>query len=223
MSADTIFASYPVYRALPDRLAETDRDVATKGVAALLDEFSDRVSVRGIYSTAGFRAGVDLMLWLISESADDLQELQVALRRTQLGRGLEQTHAFLGLVRPAEFAPDHQPAFVQGRPPRKYVSVYPFVRTPEWYLLPTEERSTHLRSHGVLGREYPDVEPNTTSAFGLGDYEWVLAFEADSLDRLVELIRHLRGNESRRYVKEEIPFITGIRKDLAEAIADLPF
>lgn len=223
MTNDLIFASYPVYRAIPERLADIDREVATKELAALLDEFQDRVEVRGIYSTAAFKADADLMFWFVATSADDIQDLQVALRRTQLGRGLEQTLAFLGLVRPAEFAPDHQPAFVQGRPPRKYVSVYPFVRTPQWYLLDTEERATHLRSHGVLGREFPDVEPNTTSAFGLGDYEWVLAFEADSLDRLVELIRHLRGNESRLYVKEEIPFVTGIRKELAAAVADLPF
>jgi hydrogen peroxide-dependent heme synthase len=223
MTDELIFASYPVYRAVPERLADIDREVATKELAALLEEFQERVEVRGIYSTTAFKADADLMFWFIAKSADDIQDLQVALRRTQLGRGLEQTHAFLGLVRPAEFAPDHQPAFVQGRPPRKYVSVYPFVRTPQWYLLDAEERATHLRSHGVLGREYPDVEPNTTSAFGLGDYEWVLAFEADSLDRLVELIRHLRGNESRLYVKEEIPFVTGIRKDLAAAVADLLF
>ena len=223
MAEELVFASYPVYRANPEKISELDREIATKEVTALFEEFSDRVKTRGVYSTTGFRAGADLMLWLIATNADDVQDLQVALRRTQLGRALEQTHAFLGLVRPAEFAPDHQPAFVQGRPPRKYVSVYPFVRTPQWYLLDAEERATHLRSHGVLGREYPDVEPNTTSAFGLGDYEWILAFEADSLDRLVELIRHLRGNESRLYVKEEIPFVTGIRKDLADAISDLPF
>ncbi len=222
MTEQTIFASYPVYRALPDRLAETDRDVATKEVAALFDEFSDRVTVRGIYSTAGFRAGVDLMLWLISESADDVQELQVAFRRTQLGRALEQTHAFLGLVRPAEFAPDHQPAFVQGRPPRKYVSVYPFVRTPEWYLLPAEERATHLRSHGVLGREYPDVDPNTTSAFGLGDYEWLLAFEADRPERIVDCIRELRGAKARLHTKLEVPFFTGTRRSVSEIVAALP-
>ena len=223
MPEDLLFASYPVYRAIPDKVAEIDRDIATKELAAVFDDFADRITTRGIYSTAAFRAGSDLMFWLIGHSADDIQDFQVAFRRTQLGRAMEQDHAFLGLVRPAEFAPDHQPAFVQGRPPRKYVSVYPFVRTPEWYLLEPETRATHLRSHGALGREYPDVEPNTTSAFGLGDYEWILAFEADSLDRLVELIRHLRANESRLYVKEETPFITGIRKDLADALTDLPF
>ena len=223
MTDELIFASYAAYRALPDKLLDIDRDVAEKEVAGLLDEFSDRVEVRGIYSTHGFRADTDVMFWFVSRSPDVLQDLQVGLRRTQLGRALDQTHSFLGLVRPAEFAPDHQPAFVQGRPPRKYVSVYPFVRTPEWYLLDPKERATHLRSHGELGRQFPDVDPNTTSAFGLGDYEWILAFEADSLDRLVELIRHLRANESRRYVKEEIPFITGIRKELSEIFSDLPF
>lgn len=222
MSDELVFASYPVYRAGPD-LADIDREVATKEVAALFEEFAGRIQTRGVYSTASFMAAADLMFWLIANNPDDIQDLQVAFRRTQLGRALVQTHAFLGLVRPAEFAPDHQPAFVKGRPARKYVSVYPFVRTPQWYLLDPKERATHLGSHGVLGREFPDVEPNTTSAFGLGDYEWILAFEADSLDRLVELIRRLRGNESRLYVKEEIPFVTGIRKTLAEAISDLPF
>lgn len=222
MAENLIFAGYLAYRAIPEKLAAVDRDVAVKEVRQVLDEFSE-VTVRGVYSTAGFRAGVDLLFWFVAPSGDAIQDLTVALRRTQLGRALEQTHAFLGLVRPAEFAPDHRPAFVQNKPPKKYVSVYPFVRTPEWYLLDPQERATHLRSHGELGREYPDVEPNTTSAFGLGDYEWILAFEADSLDRLVELIRHLRGNESRRYVKEEVPFITGIRKDLADAIGSLPF
>jgi chlorite dismutase len=222
VTEEAIFASYPTYRAIPEKLATIDRDVAAKEVRQVLDDFSD-VEVRGIYSTAGFSAETDLMFWFVSPSVDRIQDLTVALRRTQLGRSIEQTHAFLGLVRAAEFAPDHRPAFVQGKPPKKYACVYPFVRTPEWYLLDPEERAKHLSSHGRLGREYPDVEPNTTSAFGMGDYEWILAFEADSLGRLVDLIRHLRANESRLYVKEETPFITGIRKDLEDVLQDLPF
>jgi chlorite dismutase len=89
-------------------------------------------------------------------------------------------------------------------------------------LLDPKERGDLLRVHGEAGREYPDVLANTTSAFGLGDYEWILAFEADSVDRLVDLIRRLRATEARRYTKLEIPFVTGIRKDLAAAVADLP-
>jgi chlorite dismutase len=71
-----------------------------------------------------------------------------------------------------------------------------------------------------MGREYPDVLANTTSAFGLGDWEWILAFEADDADRLVECIRRLRDAEARRYTKEEVPFVTGIRKDVRAALGD---
>ena len=221
MTEDLVFAAYPVFRALPGRL-EDDRDVVAKEVAALLEEFGDRISVRGTYSTGGFRADADIMFWWVARAADDVQDLLVRLRKTQLGRGLEPREMFLGLVRPAEFANDHLPAFVKGEPPKKYMCVYPFVRTPEWYLLDPSDRGGLLREHGGAGREFADVLANTTSAFGLGDFEWILAFEAESPDRIVELIRRLRSTEARRYTKVEIPFFTGIRKDLRAAVEDLP-
>jgi peroxiredoxin len=174
-----------------------------------------------VYSTSGFTARSDLVLWWVARSVDDVQELLAALRRTEIGRTLEQVEMFLGLVRPAEFAPDHLPAFVQGKPPKRYMTVYPFVRTPEWYLLDPSERGKFLQEHGDAGREFPDVWANTTSAFGLGDYEWILCFEADSPDRIVDLIRRLRATEARRYTKLETPFFTGIRKEVADAVAGL--
>ena len=222
MSEDLIFTTYPVFRLVPDRLPETVRDVAAKEVRELLDDWSDRVETRGIYSTVGFRADSDLMLWWVARSADDLQGVTAAFRKTQLGRALEQREIFLGLVRPAEFSKDHQPAFVQGKEPKRFLCVYPFVRTPDWYLLAPEERGLLLREHGMAGREFPDVLANTTSAFGLGDYEWILAFEADGPERIVELIRRLRATEARRYTKLEVPFFTGTRKSVEEVLEDLP-
>lgn len=221
MPDQLIFSSYPVFRAIPDALGD-ERDVAIKEVTGLLEASSDRVEVRGIYSTAAFSPRADLMFWWVARSADDIQDLFTRLRRTQLGRCLQVTESFMGLVRDAEFTRDHAPAFVKGEPPKRYLCVYPFVRAPEWYLLDPAERGRMLREHGELGREFPDVLANTTSAFGLNDYEWILAFEADSPDRLVDLLRYLRTNESRRYVRVETPFFTGIRKPLAEAVADLP-
>jgi peroxiredoxin len=221
VSDDLVFASYPVYRAVPDRVAGLDRDLAAKEVAELLDEFSDRVETRGLYSTSGFTARAEVMAWWVATSADDIQNLTVAFRRTRLGAALEQTEAFLGLVRPAEFNPDHLPSFVAGKPPKRYLCVYPFVRAPEWYLLDPAERGKLLREHGEAAQPFSDVQANTTSAFGLGDYEWILAFEADSPDRIVDLIRALRATEARRYTKVEVPFITGIRKDAGQVVADL--
>ncbi len=160
-------------------------------------------------------------MWWVGRSPDELQDLMVAFRQTGLGRRLRLTHAFMGIVRPAEFSQDHLPAFLKGEPPRRHVCVYPFVRTTEWYLLPPAERSELLGEHGEMGREFPEVLANTTSAFGLGDWEWILAFEADDLGRIVDCIRRLREARARAYTKEEVPFITGVRKEFTEAIRDL--
>ncbi|MGH2753793.1 MAG: hydrogen peroxide-dependent heme synthase [Actinomycetota bacterium] len=220
MTDETIYVGFPVFKAGPAP-AGSDPDVQAKEVSALFDEWSDSVEVRGSYSTAGFRADADLMFWWVARSADALQDLTIAFRRTELGHRLEPTAQFMGLVRPAEFTPDHQPAFVKGKEPKPYLCIYPFVRTPEWYLLDPQERGRLLREHGELGRQFPDVWANTTSAFGLGDWEWILAFEADGPDRLVDLIRALRNTAARRYTKVEIPFFTGIRKDILGVVGDL--
>ena len=222
MTGETIFTTYPVFRCSADRLEGAARDVLAKEVEELLREHGDRVTTRGAYSIVGLRADADLMMWWTAPSVEDLQALHSELLRTQLGRALVTREVFVGVVRPAEFARDHLPAFAQGKPPGRYLCVYPFVRTPEWYVLPPEERGALLREHGEAGRTFPDVLANTTSAFGLGDYEWILAFEAEALDRIVDLIRHLRGTRARLYTKLETPFFTGVRKDVAEVIADLP-
>ena len=203
-------------------MEQVDRDLAAKEVEAVLESWEGRVETRGIYSTTGFGSTSDLMLWWVSSSPDDLQRITIDLRRTTLGRALVPVESFLGVVRPAEFAKDHQPAFAQGKAPKRYACIYPFVRSPEWYLLDPQERGALLREHGEAGREFPDVLANTTSAFGLGDYEWILAFEADAPDRIVDLIRRLRATRARLYTKVEIPFYTGIRKDVPDAVRDLP-
>jgi peroxiredoxin len=217
--SESLYAVYPVFAVDPD--VDLDPDDAAQEVENLFKELSDVVTVRGVYSTVGFRSDADLMLWLISPTIDAAQDAIVRFRRTALGRALEMTWSFIGVVKPAEFTADHAPAFVKGEPAKKYLSVYPFVRTPEWYLLPRDERASLLRDHGILGREFPDVLANTTSAFGINDWEWILAFEADELDRIVDCIRRLREAEARRFTKEEVPFVTGIRKDVRDAVRDL--
>jgi chlorite dismutase len=108
-----------------------------------------------------------------------------------------------------------------GEEPRAYLSLYPFVRSYEWYLLPDAERRKMLVDHGMAARGYPDVRANTVPAFSLGDYEWLLAFEADELHRIVDLMRDLRATDARRHVREEIPFFTGPRVALGELISAL--
>jgi hydrogen peroxide-dependent heme synthase len=179
--------------------------------------------VRGVYTESGYRADSDMLLWLVGHSADDVQDTLLAFRHTALGGALRASWSAIGVHREAEFAKSHTPAFLRGEEPQRYVSVYPYVRSLDWYLLPEDDRAEMLREHGMMGRSRPEVRANTVSAFALGDYEWLLAFECDELEPIVDLMRHLRSAEARRHTREEIPFHTGRRRPLAEVVADLPW
>jgi len=215
--AYTAYAAYRVSATIPGR---AHADIASEVERALTD--GNGVSIRGAYDTSGLRADCDLMFWLAGPTPESLQHSQAALRRTDLGAVLQPFWQAVGVHREAEFSKSHIPAFYAGEAPRRWLCAYPFVRTPEWYLLEPEHRRELLIEHGRMGRDYPDVRANTVSAFGLGDYEWLLAFEADDVGRIVDLIRHLRAAEARLYTKNELPFITGLRRPLAEILADLP-
>lgn len=209
--------------ALEPLLGDADRGEVADEVATLVDELAAQdVVLRGFYDLAGMRADADLMVWWHAESSDDLQQAYHRLRRTRLGRHLRPVWSQVALHRPAEFNKSHVPAFLAEEDARAYVCVYPFVRSYEWYLLPDEERRAMLVEHGQMGRDYPDVRANTVASFALGDYEWILAFEADELYRIVDLMRHLRASSARRHVREEIPFYTGPRREIADLVAALP-
>ncbi|MQA83600.1 MAG: hypothetical protein GEV03_02940 [Streptosporangiales bacterium] len=215
------YTMWSVFR-VRDQL-EADRGALAAEVEALLGQVAAKdVTTRGCYSVAGFRADADYMFWWIAPSPDDLQEVYARFRRTALGRASEPVWSAMGLHRPAEFNKGHIPAFLAEEEPRAYVCVYPFVRTYEWYLLDPKERRDMLAEHGMMARDFPDVRANTVSAFALGDYEWMLAFEADELYRIVDLMRHLRGAQARRHTRVEIPFYTGSRRPVTELVAALP-
>ncbi|MBO4210657.1 hydrogen peroxide-dependent heme synthase [Micromonospora echinofusca] len=199
------------------------RDNICDEVESLFAELAGKdVTVRGTYDVSGLRADADLMIWWHSASSDALQDAYGRLRRTVLGRHLAPVWSQLALHRPAEFNKSHIPAFLAGEEARAYLCVYPFVRSYEWYLLPDAERREMLAEHGRMARGYPDVRANTVASFALGDYEWMLAFEADELYRIVDLMRDLRASRARRHVREEIPFYTGRRRSIADFVACLP-
>ncbi|MBM9507370.1 hydrogen peroxide-dependent heme synthase [Actinacidiphila acididurans] len=214
------YTLWSVFR-LRDVLPE-DRSGLVTEVEELFDQLAAKdVTIRGTYDLSGLRADADLMIWWHAETSDALQDAYNLFRRTRFGRSLEPVWSNMALHRPAEFNKSHIPAFLADENPRAYVSVYPFVRSYDWYLLPDEDRRRMLADHGKMARDYPDVRANTVASFSLGDYEWILAFEADELYRIVDLMRHLRGSEARMHVREEVPFFTGRRREVGELISGL--
>lgn len=172
------------------------------------------VTVRGVYDVSSMRADADLMFWLHGGEPETLQRALRVLRRAV--PTLLPTWNAMGVHRDAEFTANHLPSFMKGVPPGDWLTVYPFVRSYEWYLLPDDERRAMLGNHGRKGAEFPQVLPNTVASFALGDYEWILALEAPELVDLVDLMRHLRQTDARRHVRDEVPFYTGRRITLDE-------
>lgn len=219
---DTIrYTMWSVFRATAP-LPSLREDVISE-VNGLFERLAEKdVTIRGTYDVSALRADADLMIWWHSSSADALQEAYSLFRRTVLGRSMTPVWSQAALHRPAEFNRSHIPAFLAGEEARAYVCVYPFVRSYEWYLLPDEERRDMLAEHGRMARDYPDVRANTVASFALGDYEWMLAFEADELHRIVDLMRDLRASRARRHVREEVPFYTGRRREIGDIVSTLP-
>ncbi|WP_425561673.1 hydrogen peroxide-dependent heme synthase [Microbacterium terregens] len=207
----TLWAVY----ARPDNAEPAD--AGTAALAAAVDAVAETgVTLRGIYDVSGLRADADVMLWLTGDDAQRLQAALRMLRRVAPLAALTPRWNALGVHRDAEFTRDHSPSFMRGLGPKDWVTVYPFVRSLDWYILPEDERRGMLGEHGRMGREYPQVQANTVASFALGDYEWILALEADDPIDLVDLMRHLRATEARRHVREEVPFFTGRRIELEE-------
>ena len=174
------------------------------------------VTIRGFYDVSSMRADADLMIWMHGEKPETLQWALRELRRSEPLKSLIPTWNAMGVHREAEFTRSHVPAFLRGKEPEAWLTVYPFVRSYEWYLLPDDERKAMLADHGRKGSEYPQVLANTVAAFALGDYEWILPLEAPELVDLVDLMRHLRQTDARLHVREEIPFYTGRRIAVSE-------
>ena len=222
LNATIRYTMWSVFR-LARPFADDPRQAAADELGSLVDELAGKdVVVRGLYDVAGLRADADVMVWWHAPDSESLQRAYHRLRRTAFGRRLAPVWSQLALHRPAEFNRSHIPAFLAEEETRRFVCVYPFVRSYEWYLLDDEERRALLTEHGKMARGYADVRANTVASFALGDYEWILAFEADELHRIVDLMRHLRASGARRHVREEIPFYTGSRVEVPELLARLP-
>ena len=217
------YTMWSVFR-LADVLGDdADRTAEGAEVEKLFAELAEAdVVVRGVYDVSGLRADADVMVWWHAATSEALQAAYHRFRRTAFGRRLEPVWSQMALHRPAEFNKGHIPAFMADEEPKAHLCVYPFVRSYEWYLLEDAERRRMLAEHGKMARGYPDVRANTVASFALGDYEWILAFEADDLHRIVDLMRHLRASDARRHVREEVPFYTGSRVAVPDLVERLP-
>ncbi len=174
------------------------------------------------YSTLGLRDDADFLFWFAAESIEEIQDLISKLYLTVFGKYITPSHVYLSCTRPSIYAKSGRvSSFVAGDEPKKYAIVYPFTKTREWYLLPTQQRQKMMEQHIEVGKRYPQVVLNTTYSFGIADEDFMLAFETDDLQAFQNLIMDLRETKVSVYVKVDIPMIVCVKKDIIPLITSL--
>jgi chlorite dismutase len=212
----------PAWRRLP----KEEREHGRGAWLAAYNEFQQRMLLYS-YTLVGIRADVDMMLWRISYRLEDFQEMSTALARTGLGAYLLPAHSFLSMTRRSVYVDEHVHDGQEGRRAEirvgrhKYLSVYPFVKKRDWYLLSQHTRQGMMNEHIELGHKYPSVKLNTTYSFGLDNQEFVVAFETDRLDDFLDLVMELRESEASRYTERDTPIFTCIAGDIATVLDTL--
>lgn len=189
--------------------------------ACAVNETPEDVKLRGVYSTLGLSAHADMILRGVSPDLENLQKYAVAFDKSPLGRRLTMVESYMGIGGMSLYDATHGPAFLKDQEPKKYLSVYPFTKTPDWYLVPFEERRRLMIEHGEMGREYPTILTNTLNSYGVQDQEFVVALEDDDPHELIKMVQRLRSAEVRKYTAVDTPIFLGNRKPVDEVFEDL--
>ena len=222
------FVKYSFYKVDPAwrRLPREERAGGKRQFAAMVEEFSTNMLMRS-YSLVGLRGDADFLLWQAADSLEAIQEVATSLWSTGLGSYLDQPYSYLSMTNRSQYVGQHKHAGQEGtgvkvRPgSADYFIVYPFVKTRQWYLLPSEERQRMMNDHFKVGHKYPSVKINTSYSFGLDDQEFVVAFETDSASDFLDLVMDLRGVEGSLYTLIDTPIFTCIHRPIDETLDSL--
>jgi chlorite dismutase len=207
----------PAWRRLPDDERREDALAFCRAAESMPDVTTFA------YSMIGMRAGVDLMLWRLASSLDSLEEAAASSLRSGMGRWLTVRESLLGIIQPSQYVKrptaQEQSLFTGER--SRYLVVYPFTKSNDWYLLGRETRQGIMNEHMKIGHEYPQIRQLLAYSFGIDDQDFVVAYETDDLAQFGSLVRDLRHTESRRSTVRDTPILTGVHRPLPEILGML--
>ncbi len=205
----------PAWRRLP----ATQRCESAEALAAALGRESQVVT--HFYSMVGLQPGADMLLWSLGPTLESLEERAAMALRSGMGTWLRVKESFLGVIQPSQYVkkptPQEQSLFSGER--SRYLIVYPFTKSTDWYLLGKEARQGIMNEHMRVGHEFPEVRQLLANSFGVDDMDFLVAYETDDLPKFGELVRALRGTESRRSTVRDTPILTGIHRPIEEITA----
>ena len=197
------------------RLDAEERAAHKREFMAACEDFAEERLLRA-FSTVGTRGDADMLLLTQATNLDRIHEFHVVLGQSGLMKWCEIPYSFLALTKESEYSDEARLEVRMGK--GKYLFVYPFVKTREWYAMPADERWKAMQEHIAVGREYPSVDLNTSYSFGLDDQEFVVAFETDEPRDFMDLVQRLRTTEASRYTKRDTPTFTCLAMSVERAL-----
>jgi chlorite dismutase len=204
----------PAWRRLDDEQRTADK----REFLAACENFAEERLLRA-FSTVGTRGDTDMMLLTQATNLERIHEFHVVLAQSGLMKWCSIPYSFLAMTKPSEYSDESRLEVRAGK--GRYLFVYPFVKTRDWYLLDPKERWRIMQEHIKVGREYPSVDLNTSYSFGLDDQEFVVAFETDQPSDFLDLVQRLRTTESSRYTKRDTPTFTCVACSVERALSAL--
>lgn len=202
-------------------LNDIGKEEAAKELSTLIEVANTKMKVR-TYSSLGLRHDIDFMLWMISDSVEKFQTLASKIYSTVVGKYIETSLVYLSAYRLSIYSNNTiKPRFMLDNQPMKYLVVYPFIKSREWYLLPLDDRKMMMEEHITVGKKFPQVQINTSYSFGIHDQDFTLAFETDDLMAFQDLIIQLRETKVSRYVIKDTPMIVCVHKPIDTIIRSL--
>ncbi|MBI2167348.1 MAG: chlorite dismutase family protein [Candidatus Omnitrophica bacterium] len=209
------------------RLPESEKEKGRRELLEVCESFQKKGVIFVSYSLVGIRGDSEFMLWRIAEDLELFEKMSLAMLQTGLGKYITIPYSYLAMTKRSLYVDKHVHPGQEGRRGRivpgesKYLFVYPFVKTRDWYRLPKEKRQEMMDEHIRVGHKYPTVKLNTTYSFGLDDQEFVVAFETDKPADFLDLVMELREGEASRYTLRDTPTFTCLKRPLQALLAEL--
>jgi len=218
--SDRVFVKYTFFKLDPAwrRLPAAEREQHKREFVAACDDFAEDHYLAA-YSTVGTRGDTDLMLQVQAENLARLHEFHVVLNQSGIAQWASIPYSYLAMTKPSEYSDESRLKLREHE--NRYLIVYPFVKTREWYLLDPAERWRIMQEHIEVGKEYPTIDINTSYSFGLDDQEFVIAFNTDSPSDFLDLVQRLRATESSLYTLRDTPTFTCLAVSVEKALAAL--
>ncbi|HSW97230.1 MAG TPA: chlorite dismutase family protein [Candidatus Saccharimonadales bacterium] len=205
---------------------DTDKaiyDLSRIKLAAYKKEFLSTIqnisnSIVYSYILLGLKRENVLMIWIQSDSVEQIQDILNTMLHTSLGKYLRINETLLGMTRPTQYSPGSTTHEDTTRKGGKYLIIYPFTKTQEWYMLDFQKRKELMKGHITIGRKYPQITQLLLYSYGIDDHEFIVSYETDNLSDFQQLILELRGDPVRNYTKKDTPIFTCVYRELQEAV-----